>query len=134
MTPPEPDLNPVSVMVLLLTAWLGPQFAGVASAYTIILFGWFGGCFIGALRLPPDGRVKLAAFVVISFVVTIGLTVSVAEMVAAQAPEVMGFSVKTLLFPVAALIPAIGHSWLDIGQWVAGLLRRRVERHEETRQ
>lgn len=119
-------------MVLVLTVWLGPQFASVASAYTVILFGWFGGCFVGALRLPAGGRFKLAAFVVVSFVVTMGLTVSVAEMLAARAPEVLGISVKTMLFPVAALIPAVGHSWIDIGQWFAGLLRRRVEQRQET--
>lgn len=132
MTPTEPDLNPVSVMVLVLTVWLGPQFAAVASAYTIILFGWFGGAFVGALRLPQGGRFKLAAFVVVSFVVTMGITVSVAELVAAHAPDMLGVSVKALLFPVAAIIPAIGHSWIDIGHWCAGLLRRRVERREET--
>jgi len=131
VTPPETDLNPVSVLVLVLTAWLGKEFAAVAGAYTIILFGWFGGCIVGTLRMPP-GRVRLAAFVTASFVITMGLTVPLAELLAANMPDMMGISSKALLFPVAALLPAIGHSWIDIGLWVAGLVRRRVERREET--
>lgn len=131
MTPPETDLNPVSVLVLVLTAWLGNEFAAVAGAYTIILFGWFGGCIVGTLRMPA-GRIRLAAFVVASFVITMGLTVPLSELLAANAPNVLGVSSKALLFPVAALLPAIGHSWIDIGGWAAGLLRRRIESREET--
>lgn len=134
MTPPEPDLNPISVLALALTAVFGAQVAQVASAYTVILFGWFGGCIVGALRMPEGPRFKLVAFVLVSFVFTMGLTVPLAEALAQYAPVLLpgdlAVNAKALLFPVAAAVPAIGHTWLDIGAWAIGLVRRRVESRE----
>lgn len=130
MSAPEPDLNPVSVAVLVLTALVGPQFAAVAGAYTVIGFGWFAGVIVGAYRMPREGRMPLGLFVLLTLVVTLGITVPLANFLAANSaaflPGAVATSSSGLLFPVAFAFPAIGHSWGAIVTWCVGLIRRRA--------
>jgi hypothetical protein len=130
MSAPDPDLNPVSVAVLVLTAIVGPQFATVAGAYTVILFGWFGGVIVGALRMPHQGRMPLGLFVLLSLIVTMGATVPLSDFLSLNTtrflPGTVSMGSAGLLFPVAFALPAIGHSWVGIVAWCVMQLRRRL--------
>jgi hypothetical protein len=112
---PEPDLSPVAVAVALVTVLLGGQFAQAIGAYSVILLGWLGGAMIGVLRMPTVPRLTLAACIVASLVVTLGVTVPLAALLAdvlhTAAPATKTLDARDLLFVVAAAIPAIGHSW-----------------------
>lgn len=132
----EPDLNPISVTVMVLTAVMGPELAQVAGAYTIILMGWFGGLIWGALRLPAGGRFKLVLLCVLSLILTLGITVPLAEFVSNNAARLGGweFTSKGLLFPIAVAIPAIGHSWPDLFAWAWRIVSRRLAPTKETGQ
>jgi len=121
MTPPEPDLSPLSVVVALLTLFVGPQLAPALGAYSLILIAWFGGVLIGVWRLPPAPRGMVAVFTVVTLIVTLGVTVPAADVLARHMPVL---EAKGLLFPIAVLIPAVGHSWLDVAAWVWSLRRR----------
>ena len=125
MTPPEPDLNPLAVLVLIATAaGISPQIAAALGAYGLIVFAWFAGLLVGLWRLPPTLRIRVAGFAAVSFIVTIGVTVPAARMLASHMPLL---DAQGMLFAIAVAIPAVGHSWLDVGAWFAGFLRRRAE-------
>ena len=87
----------VSVAVLAATALLGPEFAVAVGAYGAIVLGWFGGMLVGLWRMPPVPRLQLAGFVVVSLVLTLGVTVSVAELL--TAPDSTGGSIKVTAAP-----------------------------------
>ena len=111
--PPEPDFSLVHIAVMMLTVAIGPEFAEAGGVYFVILFGWFGGVIWGAFRLPRS-HMRLSLFVLMTLVFTLGLTVPLAQLLAASVPKAypaLEFTMKGLLFPVAAAIPAVGHSW-----------------------
>lgn len=130
MTPPDADLTPLAVAVAGLTVLLGPQMAMAVGAYSIILLGWLGGVMVGAYRMPPGTRLQLAAFVAVSLVAVLGVTVPLATVVSdalrVAVPWMDRTDHKALLFPVAFLLPAVGHSWLEVGRWVWEHLQKRV--------
>lgn len=128
MTPPEPDLSPLSVVVSLLTILVGPQLAPALGAYGLILVGWFGGVLIGVYRRPPDFRVNVAVFMAVSLIVTLGVTVPAADALARYMPV---FEAKGLIFPIAVAIPAVGHNWMDIAAWLWSLRRMARTRADE---
>ena len=131
MVPDEQVPSIVPVAVLLTTAALGPEFALAVGAYGVIFLGWFGGVMVGVWRMPPVPRPHLVAFVLVSLVATLGVTVSATEMLThllrASVPWAGGVQPAGLLFPVAFLLPAIGHNWIDVVRWVWSLRRRAAE-------
>lgn len=135
MAPNEPDLTPVAVVISLLTIAMGPQFAATVGAYSIILLGWCGGVMVGVYRMPPAPRLHVAAFVLVSLVLVLGVTVPLAEIAASAlrvaAPWMTATEAKGLLFPVAFALPAVGHSWAGVVRWAWGLVRRRVDQDKE---
>jgi hypothetical protein len=118
----------VSVAVLLVTAMLGPEFALAVGAYGVIMLGWFGGVLIGLWRMPPAPRGHMASFVAVSLVATLGVTVSATELLAgavrATFPWASTVEAHGMLFPVAFILPAIGHNWIDVARWVWSLRNR----------
>lgn len=125
----EPTLDPVSVAVAVATLLVGPKLAPVLGAYTLILFGWFAGVLIGVYRRDAGSRMGTAVFVVVMFIVTMGSTVSAAELVAAHLPYFKS-TASALLFPVSILIPAVGDDWISISRWAWRLLAARFERSQ----
>lgn len=128
MAAPDPQLSPVALATALFTLILGPQLAPYAGAYSVIVFGWTAGVFVGALRLPEGGRFRLPVFVIVSLIVTLGMSVPMAELLATNASRVLpdwiiGAS-SGLLFPVSFAIPAVGHSWPAVATWAWGLIGR----------
>ena len=117
-----PDLSPVSVLTLVFTAALGPQLADAVGSYAVILVGWFAGLIWGTLRLP-NGIMPLWAFTMLTFAVTFGLTVPAAEFLASNAALILpvgwkSAEARSLFFPIAMAIPAVGHSWPACVLWV----------------
>lgn len=123
MATTDPDLSLLGLAVALATALVGPQLALYVGTYGVIALAWLGGVFIGLYRVRgPVSRGFMAGFAAVSFLVTLGLTVPLAEVAAdwivKAAPWASSTGAKGLLFPVAVLIPAIGTSWIDIGRWI----------------
>jgi len=125
----------VSVAVLVATAALGPELAVAVGGYGVILLGWFGGVMWGVWRMPPVPRGQLVAFVLVSLVGTIGVTVSATEILTqllrATVPWASSVQPAGLLFPVAFVLPAIGHNWIDVARWVWGLRSRVAARRND---
>jgi hypothetical protein len=135
MAPDEQVPGIVSLAVLLATAALGPDFALAVGAYGAIMLGWFGGVMVGVWRMPPVSRGHLVAFVVASLVATLGITVPTAQVLtsvlSSMVPAAAVVQPTGLLLPVAFLLPAIGHSWVDVARWVWSLRRRAEPRRNE---
>lgn len=72
----------------------------------------------------------MVALVIVSFGATLGLTVpmsyAVSSAVSSFVPWFTATDVKAWLFPVAAAIPAIGHSWGTVAQDTWLFFKRRV--------
>lgn len=131
MTPPDQDLTLLGVAIGLLTAFMGPQLAVVVGTYSIILMGWLGGVLVGAYRMPPVARAwQLPAFVLVSLLCTLGVTVPLAQVTVealhAVAPWLAQTTAKALLFPLAFALPAVGHSWADVVRWCWRQVQRRL--------
>lgn len=123
----EPTLDPFAVAVGLATMIVGPTLAPILGAYSLILFGWFAGVLIGVYRREPSSRMGTVVFIVVMFVLTMGSTVTAAEMIVAHTPYYAG-TATALLFPLAVLIPAVGDDWLVIIKWAWRLVVARFER------
>ena len=124
MTPPPPDLNLLSVVVAVLTIVIGPELALVLGTYSIILLGWFGGVILGVYRQPPAAPgLTVLGFVAVTLIVTLGITVPVAQVLEGYVPLL---EAKGMLLPVAFAVPAVGHSWLDVGAWLWRQFKRRA--------
>lgn len=135
MVPDEQVPSIVSVAVLVTTAALGPEFAMAVGAYGVILLGWFGGVLVGVWRMPPVSRAQLVAFVLVSLVATLGITVSATEILAhalrTAAPWAGAIQPSSLLFLVAFALPAVGYDWVDVARWLWSLRRRAVPQRNE---
>lgn len=112
--PTDVDLNPFAVAVAVAGALLGPKLAQYVGAYSVILLGWFGGLLYGLYRRSADAKMPVVAYVVCTFILSLGVTVTAAEVIAQYTP----LSVTALLFPVAALIPALPDKWGAFGTWL----------------
>lgn len=122
-TPTETDL--IGVVVAVLALFIGPQVAPVLGAYAVIVIGWFAGTLIGLFRREPGSRVGTLLFVVVSLIITLGVTVPAASFVASYLGSV---EFKSLLFPIAVAIPAIGEDWGTFFVWAWGKVKPRAGR------
>jgi peptidoglycan/LPS O-acetylase OafA/YrhL len=121
-----PDV--VAVAVAVAAVLIGPQLAEAVGTYAVIGFAWIGGAMVGCYRMEPGPRRRLLFFLASSFVVTIGMTVTLAHAVVAlvpswaQSPE----GAKALFFPVAVLIPMFWEDWPKWGKVIiTALIQRR---------
>lgn len=127
---PTPDLDPVSVLVVLLGLLVGPELAPFASAYSVIIIGAFAGVLVGLRRREATTRLGMAGFGFIMMAASIMLTVPLSNVAAKYLPLVSG--ANWLFFPVSLAIGAIGDDWLSIGKWFIGLLSKKISRRVES--
>lgn len=118
----NPSLDPVSVASAVIAGLIGQELAPIVGAYTVILFAWLGGVLVGLYRRDPASRMSTAAFVVITFVLTVGGSAFIAD----QLTERLGIAGSSPLFMAAFFIPAIGESWVDIVKWGIDQARARL--------
>ncbi len=116
------SLDPVSVAAAVIGALIGQELAPVVGAYTVIMFAWLGGVLVGLYRRDPASRLSTAAFVVITFVLTVGGSVFAAELLTKH----LGLAGSFPLFLAAFFIPAVGESWIDIAKWAIEQARVRL--------
>lgn len=120
----QADLDPLTIAVAIATAIVGPKLAPYVGAYTLIFFGWFGGVLVGVYRRDTGSRMGTMIFVLVSFVLTVGITVPAAQWLSPMA----GAASNALLFPVSFLIPAVGDTWTKIAAWGWNQLTQRLAR------
>lgn len=132
MVPPSPDLTPVAVAITLLGVVVGPELADAAGAYSVIVLGWFAGFLIGLWRRPPESRIGVLAFLLVTLLLTLGVTVPMAmilsETVAKTVPWISVGGARGLLFPLAVILPAVGHSWFDVASHAWSAMKNRIAR------
>lgn len=117
--PPEVDLSPWAVSVVVAGAAVGPEIAQYVSAYALILVGWFAGLLYGLFTRAPESKLPVWAYTLFTFIVTMVATVPLSQFSANYVP----FSYTALLFPVAVAIPAMPDRWGTFGQWAIDRLQ-----------
>lgn len=129
-SPPSPDLSPAGALLMVFAAVIGPAWAPFASAYTMILLGWFAGLLIATYLRPVDGkRFPILAFAFVSLVVVLGVTVPLSNFVAHYASTAVPggpVDAQGLFLVISVAIPAIGHRWVAIAKLVAARIRRHI--------
>lgn len=109
------DLRPISVAATVLAGLLGPKLAVIASAYGIILIGWFAGLLIGFWRFDEVSKRFMLGYTIVTMIVAVGSTVALSSWLAQYVP----IEASGLYMIVAGSIPAIGPNWPQVWEWVA---------------
>ena len=115
----EPQVDPVSLLILVFTSILGAQFAPAATAYSIILLGAFVGLMIGVRRREPTSRLSTLAYSAVTLVTAIFMTVFVAQLIG---PHLSSGHGEWLYFPVSLMTTAFGEVWMNKLQDLTGAL------------
>lgn len=131
MTPtPDPQLDAVTVAVVLIGAIAGGEVARYAGPYLVIAAGGVVGSVAAVMRHPEHlDRWRALGMVALLTGLSLLLTGAVAYGVEV-AMAMAGWSMPTryLLVPISIGIAAVGHDWPAVLRWAAGLIRRRAER------
>ena len=114
----QPSVDPVSVLLVIFTAILGPQFAPAATAYSIIVMGSFVGLMIGVRLRPPTSRFSTLSYSIITMITSLFMTVSVAQFLG---PRLNSAQSDWLYFPVAMMTTAFGELWMEKLQTLTGM-------------
>lgn len=117
--PPHAQLDPVSLLLLVFTAILGPQFAPAATVYTIIGLGSFIGLMIGVRRRDPTSRMGTLVYSIVTMTTSIVMTVWISELVG---PHLPGGSTEWLYFPISLMTTAYGEVWMEKLQGFTAML------------
>lgn len=130
MTPPDQtQLDIVTVAVVLITALAGGEIARYAGPYLVIIVAALIGSYFALQRRPEYGRWRSLGFVLAITGLAVVAT-GAASVVAATALGKLGMEIHAqyLLVPIAGGIAFVGPDWPEVGGWIGGLVRRRVER------
>lgn len=113
-----PHLDPVSLLVGFLVAWLAPQTSYQVAAYAAI----FAGAATGSLLSHSRREAGVSGWVYVPLMIAATMLVSAgaAEVVAAYT----GWRVEAVLAPVALVIATIGHDWSSAHRWLPELWAR----------
>lgn len=128
--PHDTPLDAVNVAVVVITAFAGGEVARYAGPYLVILAAAMVGAVLSLMRRPEVvPRWQAIGWVAWLSLLSLLLTGAVAAGIELLLQK-MGWVVPSryLLVPVSLAIAAVGRDWPQVGEWLAGLLRRRVER------
>lgn len=123
----QPELDPVAVITIVAAALIGPEFAPYFGAYGVIVMGWFAGLLVYVWRTPAPERGSIALFGLMTFTITMGVTIGAASMLSDR----FGVALNALLFPVSVAIPALGNRWGDISVFLWSVFKRYVLRRAD---
>lgn len=115
----QPSVDPVSLLMVVFTMILGPQFAPAATAYSIILMGSFVGLMIGVRRRAPTSRFSTLAYSVVTLTTSLFMTVILAQFLS---PHLEPGHADWLYFPISMMTTAFGEVWMEKLQNLTGML------------
>lgn len=129
MPPEPPQLDIVTVAVIIITALAGGQVASIAGPYAVIVAAALVGSVVALMRRSEYTVLQSLTFVVVVTCVAVLMT-GTASIIGARALGYVGIEVHAyyLLAPISGAIAAIGPDWPAVGTWLAGLVRRWGER------
>lgn len=124
------QLDPVNVMVALLTAALGPTLAKVVGPYAVIIIAASTGAGWALSRREMRGRLSAATFYARINFTALLITVSAAEIAQKFGAP---FDTRWLLTPIALLIGGVGDDWPDVARWAFGRFGKFIDTWIEMR-
>lgn len=121
----EVSLDPVAVVVALVTLLVGPKLAAYVGPYVVIAAAGLTGASIALSRRDPKAKpgtwAFLALMVSMSMLVTVGLT-----KLAALAWAPLGSDFMLVL--VALLVGFIGDDWPSVMKWAVSRIKGRIDK------
>lgn len=126
----QTPLDAVNVAVVVVTAIAGGEVAAYAGPYLVILAAAMVGAVLSLMRrhdvVPRWEAIGWVAWLSLLSLLLTGAVASGIELAMLK----LGWSVPSryLLVPVSLGIAAVGRDWPQVGEWAAGLVRRRAER------
>jgi len=132
MVPLEPQIDPVSVAVAIVTALVGGVLAPYVGPYIIIAIAGAAGSGFALGRWRECTRFEAAGYMFGMTVVALLLTVPFTELLLWLSPDLLHLSSRWALAPVAALIGGIGHDWPKVGGWLIERAARVFDRKAGT--
>lgn len=121
----NPNLDPVSVAVALLTVSIGPQLAAIVGPYAVIVLAAITGAAWALGRREASTRTN--AFVYFGRITATAVLLSVA-IESAVHRWIMPTETHWLLAPIALLVGGIGDDWPAVGRWFIERIGRLIER------
>lgn len=109
---PQTELDPISVLITVFTALVGPQLAPVASAYMIIFLGALVGLMIGLRRRAPTSKLGVAGYSFVTVVTAIVMSVWMSQLLSSYLPKTGDVTGNWLYFPIAMTTTAYGEIWM----------------------
>jgi len=116
---PTPQIDPLSLLLIVFTAMLGAQYAPAATVYFVILMGSFVGLMIGVRRRQPTSRFSTLAYSIITLTTSLFMTVFVAQYIG---PHLEAGKIDWLYFPISLVTTAFGEVWMEKLQNLTGML------------
>lgn len=124
----EIAIDPVAVVVAVITLLVGPKLAVYLGPYMVIAAAGFTGAAISLSRREPDAKPGtwqfLALMVSMSMLVTVGITKLSAMLWAPLGSDFM-------LVLVALLVGFIGDDWPAVLKWAISRIRGRLDKKAE---
>jgi len=123
----EPPIDPVSVIVTLISIAGVDAMAQVLGPYVVIAAAGLGGAGFGAMRWRKSTRWEVTLYVLGFSFMSLMLTVPLTELSMRFMPAAWHIEGRWLLAPMAALIAGIGHDWPSVITWGITRLDRAIE-------
>lgn len=123
----EPPIDPVSVIVAIISISGVGALAQVVGPYVVIAAAGLGGAGFGAMRWRKSTRLEVTLYVLGFTFLSLILTVPFTELALRFAPESWHIEGRWLLAPMAALIAGIGHDWPTVVTWGITRLGRAID-------
>lgn len=118
------QLDPVSVLVALLTVVLGPALAAVVGPYAVIIIAASTGAGWSLGRREASTRVSATFFFLRINFTALLVTVSAAEIAKSFGVPA---DLRWMLAPIAILIGGIGDDWPAVGAWLVGRIGKFID-------
>lgn len=121
----EISIDPVAVMVAIVTIFIGPKMAAYVGPYVVIAAAGVTGAAFSLGRRDPQAKLGPFGFLTIMAAFSVLLTVGLTKLMA-MAWEPLGST--WMLAPVALCIGYVGDDWPSLVRWAAARLGRLLER------
>lgn len=121
-SPPQIDLVTVAIAIAALV--FSPEISAIVGPYSVIILGAVIGGGLGLSNRPPTSRFSAAQYLVLMVGLALLVSVPFSDLLANH----FGVRSNWLLGCVAVVVAWIGPDWPLIGAWLAGVIRKIVER------
>jgi hypothetical protein len=128
MSGTEISIDPVAVVIALLTMLFGPQLAAYVGPYIVIAGAGLTGAAFALGRRDPGAKLGPFMFLAVMVGMSMLLTVISTEIAVKLWPDLES---RWLIAPVALMIGYVGDDWPEVLLWFVRRISRLIEKRVE---